>query len=87
MPISGLSGCEPMKFADFEPLSFSQSFEAVAEEIEWCFGITVMPYSYIKGKSENQGHLAVLLKTLPSPTDSMWSPCGLQVNPRSPCGL
>ena len=51
-----------MKFADFEPLSFSQSFEAVAEEIEWCFGITVMPY--IKGKSENQGHLAVLFAQL-----------------------
>ena len=63
MPISGLSGCEPMKFADFERLSFSQSFEAVAEEIEWCFGITVMPY-YIKGKSENQGHLAVFFAQL-----------------------
>ena len=51
-----------MKFADFEPLSFSQSFEAVAEEIEWCFGITGMPY--IKAKSENQGHLAVLFAQL-----------------------
>ena len=28
-----------------------------------------------------------LWRTLPYPTDSMWSPCGVQVNPRSPCGL
>jgi hypothetical protein len=34
-----------------------------------------------------QSHICELARTLPSATDSIWTPSGLQVDLRSPCGV